>query len=37
MPEKYLGDLNKTGSGILYSEEQGGRIMVDIEVFLVVA
>lgn len=33
MPEKYLGDLNKTGSGISYSEEQGGGIMVEIKVF----
>ncbi|KAJ5754098.1 uncharacterized protein N7511_008251 [Penicillium nucicola] len=33
MPQKYLGVLNKTGSGISYSEEQGGGIMVEIEVF----
>lgn len=33
MPAEYLAVLNKTGSGIPYSEEQGGGIMVEIEVF----
>ncbi|KAK0724427.1 hypothetical protein B0H67DRAFT_470751, partial [Lasiosphaeris hirsuta] len=33
MPAEYLGVLNKTGSGIPYAEEDGGGIMVEIEVF----
>ncbi|KZM21317.1 hypothetical protein ST47_g7533 [Ascochyta rabiei] len=33
MPAKHLAELNKTTSGIPYSEEQGGGIMVEIEVF----
>jgi hypothetical protein len=33
MPEQYRGVLNKTHSGLLYPEEQGGGVMVEIEVF----
>lgn len=33
MPEKYRAELNKTNSGIPYPKEQGGGIMVEIEVF----
>jgi hypothetical protein len=33
MPEKYREVLNKTHSGLLYPEEQGGGVMVEIEVF----